>query len=126
MQDVFFAFIAECDLVEADDFLAGFCFPAGMLAVVFYTMLRGTRSKGTGMGVCMSVSAIVSVVFMFLGMVFSYVNDTTNFSQALSYMMDKQLSFFLINVVFSVLGSIFGAFFMISVMNKYVDQGSGR
>ncbi len=110
----------------ADFHMAALCFPAGMLAVVFYTMLRGTRSKGTGMGVCMSVSAIVSVVFMFLGMVFSYVNDTTNFSQALSYMMDKQLSFFLINVVFSVLGSIFGAFFMISVMNKYVDQGSGR
>ena len=106
----------------ADFHMAALCFPAGMLAVVFYTMLHGVRSKGTGMGICMSVSAVVSVVFMFLGMVFSYVNDTTNFSAALSYLMDKQISFFLINVVFSILGSIFGAFFMVSVMNKYVDQ----
>ena len=75
------------------------------------------------MAVCMGVSAVVSVVFMFLGMVFSYVNDTTNFGQALNYLFDKQISFLLINIVFSVLGSIFGAFFMISVMNKYVDQG---
>ena len=74
------------------------------------------------MGFCMSVSAIISVIFMFFGMVFSYVNDTTDFAGACSYLMDKQLSFFLINIVFSVLGSIFGAFFMISVMNKYVDR----
>lgn len=107
----------------ADFHMAALCFPAGMLAVVFYTMLHGTRSKGTGMAVCMGVSAVVSVVFMFLGMVFSYVNDTTNFGQALNYLFDKQISFLLINIVFSVLGSIFGAFFMISVMNKYVDQG---
>ena len=106
----------------ADFHMAALCFPAGMLAVVFYTMLHGVRSKGTGMGICMGVSAVVSVVFMFLGMVFSYVNDTTSFSGALSYLMDKQLSFFLINVVFSILGSVFGAFFMISVMNKYVEQ----
>ena len=106
----------------ADFHMAALCFPAGMLAVVFYTMLRGVRSKGAGMGICMSVSAIISVIFMFFGMVFSYVNDTTDFAGACSYLMDKQLSFFLINIVFSVLGSIFGAFFMISVMNKYVDR----
>lgn len=106
----------------ADFHMAALCFPAGMLAVVFYTMLRGVRSKGTGMGICMSVSAVISVVFMFFGMVFSYVNDTTDFSAALSYLMDKQFSFLMINIVFSILGSIFGAFFMISVMNKYVDQ----
>ena len=106
----------------ADFHMAALCFPAGMLAVVFYTMLHGVRSKGTGMGICMSVSAVISVLFMFLGMVLSYVSDTTNFSAALSYLFDKQLSFFLINVVFSVLGAIFGAFFMISVMNKYVDK----
>lgn len=106
----------------ADFHMAALCFPAGMLAVVFYTMLHGVRSKGTGMGICMSVSAIVSVVFMFLGMVFSYVNDSTDFSGALSYLFDKQLTFFLINIVFSVLGAIFGSFFMISVMNKYVEK----
>ena len=106
----------------ADFHMAALCFPAGMLAVVFYTMLRGVRSKATGMGICMGVSAVISVVFMFFGMVFSYVNDSTDFSAAFSYLMDKQISFFLINIVFSVLGSIFGAFFMISVMNKYVDQ----
>lgn len=106
----------------ADFHMAALCFPAGMLAVVFYTMLHGTRSKGAGMGICMSVSAIVSVIFMFLGMVFSYVNDSTDFSGALNYLMDKQLSFFLINIVFSVLGAIFGSFFMVSVMNKYVDR----
>ncbi|MBQ9901712.1 MAG: hypothetical protein IJM51_04930 [Clostridia bacterium] len=110
----------------ADFHMAALCFPAGMLAVVFYTMLHGVRSKGTGMGICMSVSAVISVIFMFLGMVLSYVSDTTNFSAALSYLFDKQLTFFLINVVFSVLGAIFGAFFMISVMNKYVDSGSSR
>ena len=59
---------------------------------------------------------------MFLGMVFSYVNDSTDFSGALSYLFDKQLTFFLINIVFSVLGAIFGSFFMISVMNKYVEK----
>lgn len=106
----------------ADFHMAALCFPAGMLAVVFYTMLHGTRSKGVGMGICMSVSAIISVVFMFLGMVFSYVNDSTDFSGALSYLFDKQLTFFLINIAFSVLGAIFGSFFMISVMNKYVDK----
>ena len=106
----------------ADFHMAALCFPAGMLAVVFYTMLHGVRSKGTGMGVCMGVSAATSVIFMFFGMVFSYVNDTTTFSQALSYMMSEQLSFFLINVVFSILGAVFGAFFMISVMNKYVGD----
>ena len=110
----------------ADFHMAALCFPAGMLAVVFYTVMRGTRSKGTGMGICMTISAIVSVVFMFFGMVFSYVNDTTDFSAALSYMMDKQLTFFLINIVFSVLGAIFGSFFMISVMTKYVEQGSQK
>ena len=106
----------------ADFHMAAPFFPAGMLAVVFYTMLHGVRSKGTGMGICMSVSAVISVVFMFLGMVLSYVSDTTNFPAALSYLFDKQLTFFLINVVFSVLGAIFGAFFMISVMNKYVEK----
>ena len=106
----------------ADFHMAALCFPAGMLAVVFYTMLHGVRSKGTGMGICMSVSAVISVIFMFLGMVLSYVSDTTNFSAALSYLFDKQLTFFLINIVFSVLGAIFGSFFMISVMNKYVDK----
>ena len=106
----------------ADFHMAALCFPAGMLAVVFYAMLRGVRSKGTGMGICMAVSSVVSVVFMALGMILSYVNDTTDFSAALSYLMDKQLTFFLVNVVFSILGSIFGAFFMISVMNKYVDR----
>ena len=106
----------------ADFHMAALCFPAGMLAVVFYTMLHGVRSKGAGMGICMSVSAVISVIFMFLGMVLSYVSDTTNFSAALSYLFDKQLTFFLINIVFSVLGAIFGSFFMISVMNKYVDK----
>lgn len=106
----------------ADFHMAALCFPAGMLAVVFYTMLHGTRSKGTGMGICMSVSSVVSVIFMFLGMVFSYVNDTTDFGGAVSYLFDKQLTFFLINIVFSVLGAIFGSFFMISVMNKYVEK----
>ena len=106
----------------ADFHMAALCFPAGMLAVVFYAMLRGVRSKGTGMGICMAVSSVVSVVFMALGMILSYVNDTTDFSAAFSYLTDKQLTFFLVNVVFSILGSIFGAFFMISVMNKYVDR----
>ena len=106
----------------ADFHMAALCFPAGMLAVVFYTMLHGVRSKGAGMGICMSVSAVISVIFMFLGMVLSYVSDTTNFSAALSYLFDKQLTFFLINIVFSVLGAIFGSFFMISVMNKSVDK----
>ena len=106
----------------ADFHMAALCFPAGMLAVVFYAMLRGVRSKGTGMGICMAVSSVVSVVFMALGMILSYVNDTTDFSAAFSYLTDKQLTFFLVNVVFSILGSIFGAFFMISVMNKYVEK----
>ncbi len=111
----------------ADFHMAALCFPAGMLAVVFYTMLHGSRSKSTGMGICMGVSALVSVIFMFFGMVFSNVNDSTDFGQALGVLFgENQLSFFLINIVFSVLGSIFGAFFMISVMNKYVDQGSDK
>ena len=110
----------------ADFHMAALCFPAGMLAVVFYTMLHGVRSKSTGMGISMGVSAAVSVVFMFLGMVLSNVSHTSDFSAALGYLFNQQLSFFLVNIVFSVLGAIFGAFFMISVMTKYVEQDSRR
>ena len=108
--------------ILADFHMAALCFPAGMLAVVFYTILGGRKAKALGMSICMVVSAIVSEILMFLGMVFSYVNDTTNFSQALNYLFTEQSTFFTVNVIFSVLGAIFGAFFMISVMSKYVGE----
>lgn len=103
----------------ADFHMAALCFPAGMLAVIFYTFLHGRRSKGMGMGISIGVSIVVSFVTMFIAMVFSYVNDTRTFGQALSYVFSEQLTFFLINSVFSILGSIFGAFFMINKMDDY-------
>ena len=103
----------------ADFHMAALCFPAGMLAVLFYTFLHGRRVKGTGMGVSIGVSVVISFVTMFLAMVFSYVNDTRTFGQALSYVFSQQLTFFLINSVFSILGSVFGAFFMINKMDDY-------
>ena len=103
----------------ADFHMAALCFPAGMLAVLFYTFLHGRRVKGMGMGVSIGVSVVVSFATMFLAMVFSYVNDTRTFGQALSYVFSEQLTFFLINSVFSILGSVFGAFFMINKMDDY-------
>ena len=103
----------------ADFHMAALCFPAGMLAVLFYTFLHGRRVKGVGMGVSIGVSVVVSFVTMFIAMVFSYVADTRTFGQALSYVFSEQLTFFLINSVFSILGSIFGAFFMINKMDDY-------
>lgn len=102
--------------------MAALCFPAGMLSVVFYTMLGGRKSKGMGMGICIGISSVISIITMFLAMSFSYINQVTDFSGAVSYLFSQQMTFFCINIVFALLGAIFGAFFMVGVMANYVSS----
>lgn len=106
----------------ADFHMAALCFPAGMLAVLFYTILHGKRAKGMGMGISIGVSVLVSMTTMFLSMVFSYVSDTRTFGQAMSYVFSEQTTFVLINTAFSILGAVFGAFFMINKMSDYCED----
>lgn len=99
--------------------MGALCFPAGMLAVVFYTMFGGRKLKNLGMALCISCGSIISIITVFFAMIFSYMNETTNFSGAVSYLFSDQTVVFCLNVLFAVLSVIFGAFLMIGVMAKY-------
>lgn len=102
--------------------MAALCFPAGMLAVWFYTLLKGRKSMGFGMGVSISFSAVISVVTMFLTMAIYYMEEAGDFGGAVSYLFSEHGTFFIFNTVFALLGATFGALFMIVVMAKYVES----
>ena len=102
--------------------MAALCFPAGMLAVWFYTLFKGRKSMGYGMGVSIGLSAVMSIFAMFIGMTVYCMNESRNFGQAVSYLFSEQVPFLLFNTVFALLGSVFGALFMIVVMAKYVEN----
>ena len=104
--------------------MAALCFPAGMLAVWFYTLLRGRKSMGCGMGMSIGFSTVMSVIAMFIGMTVYCMNESRDFGQAVSYLFSEQVAFLLFNTVFALLGSVFGALFMIVVMAKYVESNS--
>jgi uncharacterized membrane protein len=74
----------------------------------------------------MGISSVISVITMFLAMSFSYVNDTTGISGAISYLFSQQMTFFCINIVFAILGAIFGACFMVGVMANYTEMKESR
>lgn len=108
--------------------MGALCFPAGMLAVIFYTMFGGRKLKNLGMGICIGCGSVMSIITVFFAMIFSYMNDTTNFSGAINYLFNDQTMVFCLNVLFAVLSVIFGAFLMIGVMAKYAmgDVSSDR
>lgn len=105
-----------------DFYMAALCFPAGMLAVWFYTLFKGRKSMTYGMSVSMAFSAVISIVTMFLGMTISFMGDNRDFGEAISYLFSEHSTFFIFNTIFALLGSIFGALFMIVIMAKYVED----
>lgn len=108
--------------------MGALCFPAGMLAVVFYTMFGGIRVKSTGMGISIGISTVISLIVVFFTSIFSYTNQTTDFSGAMSYLFgdSTQTMLLVINLVLSVLGSVFGACLLIDVMGKYVGDDNSK
>lgn len=106
--------------------MAALCFPAGMLAVWFYTLLKGRKSMGYGMGISIAFSAVMSIIAMFFGMAAYCMNESRDFGQAVSYLFSEQTetAFLLFNTVFALLGAVFGALFMIVVMAKYVENNA--
>lgn len=108
--------------------MGALCFPAGMLAVVFYTMFGGVRVKSTGMGISIGISTVISLIVVFFTSILSYTNQTTDFSGAMSYLFgdSTQTMLLVINLVLSVLGSVFGACLLIDVMGKYVGEDNSK
>lgn len=105
--------------------MGALCCPAGMLAVILYTVFGGRKSKLVGMGMSIGVSVIVSLFTIFITTVLSYTGDGTSFSGAVSYLFSdgEQTALLIINMVLATLGSVFGACFFINVMDKYVGTG---
>lgn len=108
--------------LAANFHMAALCFPAGMAAVWFYTIFKGRKSMTLGMSVSISAGVVISVITMFLCMVVSYMDQSRNFGQAVSYLFSEQGTFFAFNTVFATLGSAFGALFMIVLMSKYINE----
>lgn len=115
--------------------MGALCCPAGMLAVVLYTKFGGVKVKSTGMGLSIGLSAVISLIVVFITSIFSYTSATTDFSGAVDYLFgdSQQTMLLVINLVLSVLGSVFGACLFIDFMNKYVggddvakDSGSSN
>lgn len=115
--------------------MGALCCPAGMLAVVLYTKFGGVKAKGMGMGLSIGLSAIISMIVVFITSIFSYTNANTDFSSAMNYLFGDtdQTILLVINLVLSVLGPVFGACLFIDFMNKYVggddvakDSGSSN
>ncbi len=102
--------------------MAALCFPAGIIAVWFYTLFKGRKNTTFGMSVCITLSSVISFITMFLCMVISYMDGSRNFSQAVSYLFSEQSLFFALNTILAILGATFGALFMIVLMSKYVEQ----
>lgn len=105
--------------------MGALCCPAGMLAVILYTVFGGRKSKSTGMGLSIGVSVIISLITIFLTTVLSYTGSGTDFGDAVSYLFSdsEQTALLAINMVLATLGSIFGACFFINIMDKYVATG---
>ena len=102
--------------------MAALCFPAGILAVLFYVMLQGRKSVTFGMAVCAAVSLLVSFLTTLLCMGIFYMEQTRTFTQALQYLLNENSQFLVFNTVLSILGAAFGALFMIVRMSKYVEE----
>ncbi len=105
--------------------MGALCCPAGMLAVILYTVFGGRKSKGTGMGLSIGVSVVVSLITIFITTALSYTGSGTDFSGAISYLFSdgEQTALLIINMILATLGSVFGACFFINVMDKYVGTG---
>ncbi|MGN0473806.1 MAG: hypothetical protein ACI4IJ_01825 [Acutalibacteraceae bacterium] len=105
--------------------MGALCCPAGMLAVILYTVFGGRKSKSTGMALSIGVSVIISLGTIFLTTVLSYTGSGTDFGGAVDYLFGdgEQTALLAINMVLAALGSIFGACFFINVMDKYVATG---
>lgn len=103
--------------------MGALCCPAGMLAVILYTVFGGRKSKPLGMGLSIGVSAIISIFTIFITTALSYTGSGTSFSGAISYLFSDgdQTALLIINMILATLGSVFGACFFINVMDKYVD-----
>ena len=102
--------------------MAALCFPAGMMAVWCYTLLKGRKSMVFGMSVSIGVSALLSFVTMWLCMTVFNMNQSRSFGAAMSYLFSEQMTFFVFNTIFAILGAAFGALFMIVVMAKYIGD----
>lgn len=102
--------------------MAALCFPAGILAVMFYVMLQGRKSVTFGMAVCAAVSSVISFLTTLLCMGVFYMEQTRTFTQALQYLLSENSQFLVFNTVLSILGAAFGALFMIVRMSKYVEE----
>ncbi len=105
--------------------MGALCAPAGMLAVILYTVFGGRKSKAMGMGLSIGVSVVVSALTIFLTTVLSYSESSGGFSGAVNYLFSdgEQTALLIINMILATLGSIFGACFFINVMDNYVDTG---
>lgn len=102
--------------------MAALCFPAGMLAVWFYTLMKGRKSMVYGMTLSIVSSAVISFITMWLCMTVFNMNQSRNFSQAMNYLFSEQMTFFVFNTIFAIFGAAFGALFMIVVMAKYIEN----
>lgn len=102
--------------------MGALCFPAGMLAVIFYTLLKGRRSVPTGMVVTAVFSALIALVTMFVCMTVFYMDSGRGFSQAMQYLISENAGFLLLNSILAVLGAVFGALVMVVRMSKYAEE----
>ncbi len=108
--------------------MGALCCPAGMLAVVLYTVLGGVKSTGIGVTVSAAVSSVVSTITVFFTTVLSYTGSGTNFSAALEYIFDDSMQALLlyINIGMAILGCVFGSLLLIGVMDKYTSPAEAQ